>query len=833
MAVQSRASGAGYFSAPIEDTVSAWLLQCAPSHAAMTLLDACVAQVCQKNPIISTEEVITQIMGLVKDNLPNAEWIVAHLGMNHPELILPAVVDLSLKQIHEQCDSFGLPANMKHSATVTAGLKLNFVESVAYIAKFHRRMVQQKMVSPLKNAILALKTRYSLLCVDYLMFTCDKLPDFSGCILEYLAEILDIELLDKTMQTLDKGIEHVDQASIDALTNQAVSLLMKNGPSSLKLFKFLLETHCKTVSKRLSKKFHVHIHNLLHYWLLELQRVAQSRYFSYKLSLTDQLFIMELIENFEFLSELYWYMLIHEQTFFVRFYIRTLCLAEGDVFAAKFILHLMSHEYYRSFKIMEILAIVKEIGLALPNIHTLIIRKISLTLPSESSIASVYLKSLVYLFSLRTDEADYHHTKFAKAVTEKYPQIAKFIAYPNLAVNRTALQFLSAVKINSIIDEAGTIYKINSYLIAFILNVMQRESNCAKREASEKLMQRYLKSLCGVLSTDGLEAFRQLFVTSLFKMSVSDAQCRLFGGTSGKTKEEDPSTYISLLQQNRYINRTKCSSTPLPLLRANNLKQIQIDENNNNENTWKAENNISFIIGLVTVVAGKDFTDTKEEPSNQSSALLDHNTMACLAKAVAEFACGQTAYTVNQWGDLTLERPYLDRNIKLFNLFDNNPILWALVDLLAQARPMLCHILSVLSSLLHVIITFWESNRSPDTERNAKNLFYSKRLLAMMEESQFIPKQLAILQNTFEDISPFELASILTICWRYVQDNYPDVGSFTVNASSAGKYPSRSFMKGIPQQYLDSIHTIFLTNILSLGHMFPRYLSLQTVNTSF
>ena len=99
-------------------------------------------------------------------------------------------------------------------------------------------------------------------------------------------------------------------------------------------------------------------------------------------------------------------------------------------------------------------------------------------------------------------------------------------------------------------------------------------------------------------------------------------------------------------------------------MRANNLKQIQIDENNNNENTWKAENNISFIIGLVTVVAGKDFTDTKEEPSNQSSALLDHNTMACLAKAVAEFACGQTAYTVNQWGDLTLERPYLGKYIK-------------------------------------------------------------------------------------------------------------------------------------------------------------------------
>ena len=97
----------------------------------------------------------------VKDNLPNAEWIVAHLGMSYPDSIIPSLVDLALKQIHEQCDSFGLPLNIKLGTFVTTGLKVNFVESMSYISKFHRRQVQQRAMMPLKNALLASKTRYS------------------------------------------------------------------------------------------------------------------------------------------------------------------------------------------------------------------------------------------------------------------------------------------------------------------------------------------------------------------------------------------------------------------------------------------------------------------------------------------------------------------------------------------------------------------------------------------------------------------------------------------------------------------------------------------------
>ena len=373
--------------------------------------------------------------------------------------------------------------------------------------------------------------RYSLLCVNYVLFCCEKSSDLLEICLDYIADILDVDLIDKALQTLDKAFEKVDQSSIDVLNQQTVSLLMKNGQSSLKIFQFLLEIHCKTVSKRLSKRFHVSIHNFLHYWLLDLQRAAQTRYFSYKLSLEEQLFMNEIVRNFEVLSDMYWFMLIHEQTFFVRFYLRALCLAEGDVFAAKLLLHLMLHKFYRSNKFLEILAIIKEVRLSLPNVQAIMVRQLSLLLPKESQNALIYFKSFVYLFCLHTEEAENYQKQFSKAVAENYQSIAKFIAYPNLAISRTVLQFLSLVEIDStnVFDQLTSLYKLNSYIIALVINIC-RMGDTAKREVTEKMLKHYLQCLCDKLSAELLAGLRNLLINSLFDLTVSKAHRHIFGG---------------------------------------------------------------------------------------------------------------------------------------------------------------------------------------------------------------------------------------------------------------------------------------------------------------
>ena len=96
----------------------------------------------------------------MKDNLPNAEWIVAHLSVEYPELFLPALVDIGLKQMHEFCDPQGLPLHLTMGGVSTGAIKINLLESISYLSRFHKRLVQVELFSPLKKSVLENRTRF-------------------------------------------------------------------------------------------------------------------------------------------------------------------------------------------------------------------------------------------------------------------------------------------------------------------------------------------------------------------------------------------------------------------------------------------------------------------------------------------------------------------------------------------------------------------------------------------------------------------------------------------------------------------------------------------------
>ena len=119
-----------------------------------------------------------------------------------------------------------------------------------------------------------------------------------------------------------------------------------------------------------------------------------------------------------------------------------------------------------------------------------------------------------------------------------------------------------------------------------------------------------------------------------------------------------------------------------------------------------------------------------------------------------------------------------DLNIKIFNLFDSNPILWSLLELVAEVRPILCHVTKLVSALLHVLITLWESSRSANCALEQRWLDHSCRLLAVLHKAQFIPKQLSSLSEILPMVTPYEAMTILTFCWRYIQVTNVMISSF-------------------------------------------------------
>ena len=515
--------------------------------------------------------------------------------------------------------------------------------------------------------------RYSLVCLSYILLCCEKFPQLLATSLEYCAEILTADILEKCMHLFSKAVEQSDQCVVELLIQQIVSLLMKNGTHSVAIFKFLVDVHCRNVCKRIFKTNHTLINNFLHYWLLELQRTAQTRFFSYKLSLDDQVFIVEMLKNYDFLSEVYWNIPVHEQAFFIRFYLRSVCLADGDVFSAKLVLHMMKHKFYRANKFVEVLSLIKEVNLALPNVYKFLVKHIVLLLPANDSFVITCLNSLSSLKMIQSEDSEYHEAKFRRHIRDNLVGFVKFLFFNNFHVNWAALQFLLLTKLESFsgVDEVSLSMELISTLassfVSCCVQIMRRRKlDPVRRTVTQNQLLKLANKMASSFSSDSFVSLRNIILRSLVDIIFS----RSCQGVIKETNSHKVDTYISLLQQNRTVNRGKCSSMQSAIsLNAAAERGLQ-KYSTAKPFTDVAEN--CFFLQLIAVLC--QARKTSESKSSKSSlpvqGMLDSTAVSVVARNLLVRVCPIITNTLSVWNDLLMERVNLGELASLLRNLD-------------------------------------------------------------------------------------------------------------------------------------------------------------------
>ena len=467
------------------------------------------------------------------------------------------------------------------------------------------------------------------------------------------------------MQVFSKAVEQSDQCVVELLVQQVVSLLMKNGTHSVTIFKFLVDIHCRNVCKRIFKTNHTLINNFLHYWLLELQRIAQTRFFSYKLTLDDQMFVVELLKNYGFLSEVYWNIPVHEQAFFIRFYLRAVCLADGDVFSAKLVLHLMKHKFYRANKFVEVFALVKEINLALPNVYRFFIKHIVLLVPSQESFIITCLNSLSTLKTIQTEDSEHHEAKLRKHIKDNLSGFVKFLLFSDFYVNWAALQFLLVAKLESpsgVEDVSLGVDLISnlasSYVSCCVKIIRQRKLDPVRRTVTLEQLLKLANKMALTFSADTFVCCRNLILRSLIDIIFS----RCCQTVVKETKAPSADTYISLLQQNRTVNRGKCSSMQSAIsLDASSKRRPQNDKSVQILSDAAEDNFFMQLLALLCQVRLKTADSKPSKSSLPLQGLMENSAVLVVAIRLLVRVCPNITNTLNNWNDLLVERTNLGK----------------------------------------------------------------------------------------------------------------------------------------------------------------------------
>ncbi|MGH0187386.1 UNVERIFIED_CONTAM: hypothetical protein FKN15_024773, partial [Acipenser sinensis] len=193
-----------------------------------------------------------------------------------------------------------------------------------------------------------------------------------------------------------------------------------------------------------------------------------------------------------------------------------------------------------------------------------------------------------------------------------------------------------------------------------------------------------------------------------------------------------------------------------------------------------------------------------------------------VAVALAESVCPDVANGELPWPPEDHARTTVERDIRIRRRFEENPLLFQLLRLVAAGRPALCYCSVVLRGLLATLLAHWEGSREATALASPWHLRASSVLVACMGEAQLLPPVLGNMHEAFPFLAPFEVRLLLLSVWDYMRDNSPLPQRFSFNAET-GLF-NRDFAKdGDVSKYLSVLYSVLHKNVDRLGHLCGRF----------
>jgi len=216
--------------------------------------------------------------------------------------------------------------------------------------------------------------------------------------------------------------------------------------------------------------------------------------------------------------------------------------------------------------------------------------------------------------------------------------------------------------------------------------------------------------------------------------------------------------FQSLLQQNMERNLSKS------LKKLNKTKVNNLNESNNDNCNIGLVSDHSWIISLLSrcLDFGSDGLECR-------MSVLTGLYLDCINPILAPIP------TVEQYQEILPKRTNFERDLYYQKIFSQSPILFAVLDLIAEVAVEFVRCLEVIRSLLANQIGAW--NSLPLSQPSS--LVPACHLVNLCRKAQWIPEPLCFCADIFPFISPSEITTLLMSFWNFLRDFPPHPSQYS------------------------------------------------------
>ncbi|XP_065173710.1 integrator complex subunit 5 isoform X2 [Atheta coriaria] len=332
------------------------------------------------------------------------------------------------------------------------------------------------------------------------------------------------------------------------------------------------------------------------------------------------------------------------------------------------------------------------------------------------------------------------------------------------------------------------------------------ETDLMKRISGFKQSRSILKKLCISSKVARNLALRQLLERALFSKDA------VLFGAKPKQEEEPAESNKDLITENKKISKT------IPLSKHSSVYNGGVIGHGKRKS-------ISLYRLPVDLVAGNSeelITAIKEScvrPSDSDASL------TLISLTLVQLVSPDVMYNGLPWLEEEFSKVTIERDLLIRRLFNSVPLLWDLLNLVAQHRPSLCYCSVLLRALTATLIHQWTSmgdqRKSTDTENYKDLMGTTIAVLDVMALGQLLPAPLCNVRDVITQLNSHEIVSILRECiWCYMRDNVPSPALFEKDPNGLSwRDPKRTRPDDV---YTKTLRTIMQRNIKTVGHLYSR-----------
>lgn len=302
-----------------------------------------------------------------------------------------------------------------------------------------------------------------------------------------------------------------------------------------------------------------------------------------------------------------------------------------------------------------------------------------------------------------------------------------------------------------------------------------------------------------------------LLVRLLFEAALRPEWSYLFGAKKEAFLEFKESPWHLLLTNHNFDSWVKVPKSHNTIFHAGQIGR-EYSQMKKSKNVSISASEINLNTQLLLNLLG---TCCRAQGANQGATTL--------ALLLVEYISPDIMFNGFPWPEEYIKFTF-ERDLAIRKTFEEFPVVWHFLELVARCRPALCYCSVLVRALTAALTAFWNTCPENFSAQAPEHMRSTQKLLEIMVVGQFLPEAFAVLPQMVEKLAPHEVVCILQDIWAYLRDHTPSPDRWVLLPSGLHQRPPEP----LDARYTDRCRKLIHVHIDIFDHLLPSMVTRQT-----